>query len=133
MLGLTGFMIRFKVAGLILTRTFSGNAQMRRTFEQLGPNIPFGMILAGLLFGIGFRAGTARALDGGEGRCDRKVFGEFVEVRRLTGDQALETQDFWRPHAVLTVMTPDSIIPLAIYDEDADDGFQYYLAAEATP
>lgn len=106
---------------------------MRRMFEHLGPKIPFGTILAGLLFGIGFRAGTARALDGGEGRCDRKVYAELVEVRRLTGDQALESQDFWRSRAVLTVMTPDSVIPLLIFDDNADDGFAYGLAVEATP
>lgn len=81
--------------------------------------VPLGLVVAGLLFGTGLRAGQAYALDGGEGRCLTQVRGEFVEARRLEGVGALEPDPFWRAHAILefSLPPPDTIYSLAIFDD----------------
>ncbi len=105
---------------------------MRRSFVKLDSRPPVSLILAGLLFGVGFRAGTANALDGGEGRCDTEVFGELVGVRRVTGDQYVGSQDFWPTHSVLTVSDPGSLVHFALFDGGVRR-ITYYLEIEAEP
>ena len=93
------------------------------------------LIVAGLLFGVGFRAGEAAALDGGEGRCEKTEYAEFVEVARVegTGDPALQT--FWRRRAGLTVNSDGGVLTmdLAVYNTSVDSEDDILILEEDAP
>ena len=99
--------------------------------------LPFSLIAAGLLFGIGFRAGEATALDGGDGRCTKRAWGELVEVSRVEGTGELVSQTFWRRRAVLTVDGgSDGVFPsLAIVQNsvESEDDILFLEGEEDAP
>ncbi len=100
---------------------------MPKQNEKQTRKVPYGLVIAGLLFGVGLRAGQAYALDGGEGRCKTFVYGEFVEARRVEGIGSMDPNPFWRPHAELEISLPppDTVHYLTVFDDYAreDDTF----------
>jgi len=105
-----------------------------RKRRKAGTESPLSLAIAGLLFGVGLRAGQAYALDGGDGRCRTIVYGEFVEARRVEGIGPMDPNPFWRPHAELEIDgPPDTIYYLAIFDDYAREGDTFSLSPVSAP
>ena len=101
---------------------------MPKQNEKQTRKVPYSLVIAGLLFGVGLRAGQAYALDGGDGRCQTVVYGEFVEARRVEGIGPMDPNPFWRPHAVLEINeVPDPVYALHVFNDYAREGDSFSL------
>jgi len=107
---------------------------MPKQNEKQTRKVPPSLVIAGLLFGVGLRAGQAYALDGGDGRCKTLVYGEFVEARRVEGVGPMDPNPFWRLYAVLEIDgPPDTIYYLAVFDDYAREGDTFSLKPVPSP
>ena len=103
--------------------------------EKPAPKVPLSLAIAGLLFGVGLRAGQAYALDGGELRCEMDVLGEFVEARRVEGVGPVEPDPGWRARAPLVINgQPDTTAYLYVFEYSAsDEDYVIPLKPESAP
>lgn len=103
--------------------------------EKPARKVPLSLVIAGLLFGVGLRAGQAYALDGGDGRCQTDVLGEFVEARRVEGVGPVEPDPGWRARADLEIFgQPGTTAYIYVFEDNARDGdYVIPLKPESAP
>ena len=105
---------------------------MPKQNEKQTRKVPYSLVIAGLLFGVGLRAGQAYALD--ENRCQTIVYGEFVEARRVEGIGSMDPNPFWRPHAALEINgPPGTVYALGVFDDYAREGDNFSLEPVPAP